>query len=227
MLEAPVLATAPCGEGFALLRLSLNCPLGPGQGLALDSGRVMRPLRRGDRAMDFLLPANDPLLHTETLAFAEEPTAGFTGPAHDRGLLILSDGTGLAPSLFAAALVAPDRPVLCLHQCGESLPQRPSPSRIVVPGLPPQVIASLPWFEQAGVAARLAAPDARPGCHDGTLGELAAMAAANTAFGTVWAIGSAGLMDTASALAERHGVDGLGLSSTDRAPRRLPVRPRS
>ncbi len=221
MQEAPVLATAPCGDGFALLRLSLDWPLGPGQGLLLDDGRLVRPLRRGERAMDFLLGAADPLLGTEMLAFADAPTGGFSEPAQGSGLLILSDDTGLAPSLFAAARLAADRRVLCLHQCAATLPQRPCPSRIVVPGLPPPVIASLPWFEEAGVAARLAAPDARPGCHEGAVDELAALAAGTHTFGTVWAIGSAALLATASRLGHKHRLDALGLSPTDRAPRRL------
>lgn len=50
---------------------------------------------------------------------------------------------------------------------------RPRPSTILVPGMPAGVIASIPALEEVGIASRLASTLGLPGCHDGTVTELA------------------------------------------------------
>lgn len=225
MLSAPVLATAPCGAGLALLRLGLDWPLAPGQGLKLAGGRIIRPLRQSESRMDFLLAAGDELSAQPALSFAAQPSAGFRPPPAGASLLIVSDGLSLAPALFAATHLPAHCRVLCLHQCDAALPQPPCPSRILVRALPGEAIATLPWFDQAGVPARLAARDGRPGCYEGSACALARHWLEAGRASIVWAMGSHQLLDeTAAACRPYPAVIACGLCQNEPAPRRLMTR---
>jgi len=52
-------------------------------------------------------------------------------------------------------------------------PFKPCPSRILIPGMPPEVIGALPLFEDWQVPHRLASLISQPGCFCGTTEELA------------------------------------------------------
>jgi dihydroorotate dehydrogenase electron transfer subunit len=55
----------------------------------------------------------------------------------------------------------------------ETFAFRPRPSTILVPHMPAGVIACVPALEEFGIASRLASTAGLPGCHDGTVEELA------------------------------------------------------
>jgi len=63
--------------------------------------------------------------------------------------------------------------LLVLFGADGVFPFRPRPSTILVPGMPAGVIASVPALEEIGIASRLANTIGLPGCHDGTVVELA------------------------------------------------------
>lgn len=64
-------------------------------------------------------------------------------------------------------------PLLVLFGTDNPFPFRPRPSTILVPGMPPGVIACVPALEEFGIASRLASPLSLPGCYDGPVIELA------------------------------------------------------
>ncbi|MCS5712601.1 hypothetical protein [Candidatus Berkiella aquae] len=55
----------------------------------------------------------------------------------------------------------------------EQFPFKPCPSRILIQGMPANVIAALPLFEDWGIPHRLASQNAQPGCFEGSVSELA------------------------------------------------------
>jgi len=59
-----------------------------------------------------------------------------------------------------------------LFQWDHGLPFRPVPSRIMIPGLPPHVIAADPQLESWSIPSRIASELSLPGCHEGPAGEL-------------------------------------------------------
>lgn len=225
MPTATVLATAPSGVDFTLLRLGLDWPLAPGQGLTLAGGRIIRALRQSQSRMDFLLAAGDELAGQTALSFAAQPSAGFPSPPPGASLLIVSDGLSLAPALFAATHLPERCRVLCLHQCAAALPQPLCPSRILVHTLPAEAIATLPWFEQAGVPARLADPDGRAGCYEGCASALAQHWLRAGRAAIVWTMGSHQLLDEMAAVCRPYpGAIAYGLCEDEPAPRRLMTR---
>lgn len=219
MPRVPVLATSPADEGYTLLRIRLDWALGPGQGLVLIDGRVLRPFRRGREVMDFLLAPGDALTRARSLTVDAVPGTGVSPPASAQTVLLLSAGAGIGPALYAARLLPEGVRALSLHDCGAGLPQRPQPSRLLTPSLPPEVIAALPWFEQAAVPNRLADPAAaRPGCYAGPVWKLAERWLAANGNAPLWVWGEAGLIGRARWLARRYALNALAFARTCRDP---------
>ncbi len=61
-------------------------------------------------------------------------------------------------------------------------PFKPCPSRKLIPGIPPDVIAALPLFEDWGIAHRLASLKEQPGVFHGTAKDLAKLWLAHNYF---------------------------------------------
>ncbi len=95
-------------------------------------------------------------------------------PARPRRLL-LGGGVGMPPMIFLAAQLRQKRhdQTLVLLASEVPFPFRQQPSRIMVPGIPEGVIATMPLLEDLGVAARLASLRGYPGCFEGYITELA------------------------------------------------------
>jgi dihydroorotate dehydrogenase electron transfer subunit len=72
----------------------------------------------------------------------------------------------------AQRAVPPWRPLVLLGSAGP-FPFRPRPSVILVPGMPPGVIACMPLLEEWGIASRLASTLDLPGCFEGAVRTLA------------------------------------------------------
>jgi len=89
--------------------------------------------------------------------------------------LLIAEDEGLAAAIFWASQLRrePSRQPLVLYATRRPFPSTPTPSRILVPGLPGGVIATIPLLDDWGIAARLASAVGQPGCFDGTLTELA------------------------------------------------------
>jgi len=104
---------------------------------------------------------------------------------------ILAEGIALAPLIHLCATrrkSAAD--TLALYELSEPLAFRPRPSRILLADMPPGVIAAIPLVDDWGIPSRLASPNGRSGCHDGTLDTLL-HALKNHDFGKTLAFGCA------------------------------------
>jgi dihydroorotate dehydrogenase electron transfer subunit len=98
-----------------------------------------------------------------------------TDPQYKRPLLI-GGGVGMPPMVFLAeALKAERRDYEPLVIMGSEVPFPFSaqPSKIMVPGLPADVIAAMPLLDAWGVASRLASLQGYPGCFEGYVTDLA------------------------------------------------------
>lgn len=94
-------------------------------------------------------------------------------PERPRTLLI-GGGVGMPPMIFIAeALKGSDyRPFVILGS-EVPFPFRPQPSQILLPGVPADVIASMPLLDDWGIPSRLASLQGFPGCHEGYVTDLA------------------------------------------------------
>src|SRR5690606_24671811 len=68
---------------------------------------------------------------------------------------------------------APTAMLLVLVGADAMFSFKPRPSTILIPGMPDGVIACVPQLDEFGVASRLASSLGLPGCHDGSVVELA------------------------------------------------------
>lgn len=150
-------------------------------------------------------------------ADGEIPLAGPLGAAFElqsatpRALLLGGDG-GLAALVFLTARLRTRRPrvkPLVLLHTATGFPFQPEPSRIMVPGLPPWVIAAMPLLEDWGVPSRLASAQELPGCFDrdpATLARHWLEVSQGVADITVYACGPADLLEAARQLAAAYRV---------------------
>jgi dihydroorotate dehydrogenase electron transfer subunit len=92
--------------------------------------------------------------------------------------LVIGEAAGIGPAIQfveqarAQRAVPPWRPLVLLGSAGP-FPFRPRPSVILVPGMPPGVIACMPLLEEWGIASRLASTLDLPGCFEGAVRTLA------------------------------------------------------
>ncbi len=95
-------------------------------------------------------------------------------PARPRSLL-LGGGVGIPPMVFLADQLRADPAFSPLAILGSEVPFpfRSRPSRILVPGLPEGVIATMPLLEDWGIPTRLTSSQGYAGCHDGFVTDLA------------------------------------------------------
>lgn len=93
--------------------------------------------------------------------------------------LFIATDAGYQPTVRAVKSAPLDAqspwPTLVLFGAEDVLPFRPRPSTILVPGMPAGVIACIPSLEEFGIASRLASTAGLPGCHDGTVVDLATL----------------------------------------------------
>jgi len=90
--------------------------------------------------------------------------------------LLIGGGVGMPPMIFLAGHIRKiDRDLQPLVILGSEVPFpfRPRPSQILVPGLPPEVIAGMPLMEDWGIPSRLCSLQDSPGCHQGLVTDLA------------------------------------------------------
>ncbi|MCU7905232.1 MAG: dihydroorotate dehydrogenase electron transfer subunit [Candidatus Thiodiazotropha sp. (ex Epidulcina cf. delphinae)] len=97
-------------------------------------------------------------------------------PAPDRSKpLLIGGGVGMPPMLFLADALRLDKgkqPFVILGS-EAPFPFRPTPSQIMIPGLPDGVIAGMPLLDDWGIGNRLASLEGFPGCFQGYVTELA------------------------------------------------------
>lgn len=129
--------------------------------------------------------------------------------------VLIGGGVGIPPMMFLAErlIVREDARWQPLVLMGSEIPFpfATRPSTILVPGMPPGVIASMPSLEALGVPSRLASKSGFPGCYDGFITELAdawlaAQPKAGLAEVEVFACGPTPMLAATAQLARRYGL---------------------
>jgi len=127
---------------------------------SLGMGTRLLAQRRVDEMVDLLGPIGMP----------------FKLEGYRRRPLLIGGGVGMPPMIFLAEhLQGLDDDLQPFVILGSEVPFpfRPRPSRILVPGLPPEVIACLPLLEDWNIPSRLCSLQDFAGCHQGFVTELA------------------------------------------------------
>jgi dihydroorotate dehydrogenase electron transfer subunit len=89
--------------------------------------------------------------------------------------LLIGGGVGMPPMIFLADALRIDsnKQIFVILGSEVPFPFELRPSRIMIPGMPEGVIASMPLLDDWGVGARLASLQDLPGCYRGYVTELA------------------------------------------------------
>lgn len=89
--------------------------------------------------------------------------------------LLMGGGVGMPPMLFLAESLRRQKAykLQVLLASEVPFPFQPQPSTIMIDGMPPAVIATMPLLDDWGVPARLASGQGFPGCYDGFITDLA------------------------------------------------------
>jgi dihydroorotate dehydrogenase electron transfer subunit len=95
-------------------------------------------------------------------------------PGRRRPLLI-GGGVGMPPMIFLAEALRDDseRQPMVILGSEVPFPFKPTPSKILLPGIPEGVIAGMPLLDDWGIPSRLASLQGYPGCFDGYVTDLA------------------------------------------------------
>ena len=179
MTPARLIDATPVVDDWWLIRLAWTgeAPQ-PGQWLWLDVNdrRVCLPVRDADAGEGWLagvipgtaLPGP---LGPGTRVHISALQGNAVAPANAQPLLILGEDLGIGPALALAERHAAQVRLVLLGGC-HGIPGRLAPSRFFVPALTDTAIAGVSSLEQAGVPARIALADERPGVHEGRVAEL-------------------------------------------------------
>lgn len=88
--------------------------------------------------------------------------------------LLLGGGVGMPPMLMLAEQMRQQKIIPMVMLASEvPFPFKASPSKLLVPGLPPEVIAAMPLLDDWGIPSRLASLQGYAGCHQGYVTDLA------------------------------------------------------
>lgn len=127
--------------------------------------------------------------------------------------LLIGGGVGIPPMVYLAdhlRRIAGSVPFVVM---GSEIPFpfKLRPSAILVPGMPPGVIGTMPLLEDWGIAARLASRQGYVGCFEGLVTELAsawidAMGPAALAEIEIFACGPTPMLKAVQSLAARYGL---------------------
>lgn len=128
--------------------------------------------------------------------------------------LLLGGGVGLPPMIFLADRLCKRQgcfPPLVLAGSERPFPFFPRASRIPIPGVPEEVIASMPLLDDWGVPNRLTTLQAISGCFRGFVTDLAdswlsSLQPRQRAQVTIYACGPLPMLRSASILAQKYGV---------------------
>ncbi len=99
----------------------------------------------------------------------------FTPHAERPRALLIGGGVGIPPMVFLAEHLRAQKSYKPFVIMGSEIPFpfTPRPSQIMVPGMPPGVIAAMPLMEDWGIGSRLASQQNYAGCFDGYVTDVA------------------------------------------------------
>ena len=164
-----ILGGPPLPNGFTLADVLLEQPvtLQPGQWLSTAIPVALFQQTEPDK-VQLILPQSAP--ETLQLTLQGTPLPIPTQPA----LLISQDLATLGGLLFAARhWQAAGLEMVAALQLPQPAPFQPMPARIWLPAMPHEALATLPLLEDWGIPNRLASPEGRPGCFEGSVLALA------------------------------------------------------
>lgn len=141
---------------------------------------------------------------------------GFVAHPDRPRTLLIGGGVGIPPMVFLAESLktrsaeAAWQPLVLMGSEIE-FPFKARPSRILLPGLPPEAIACMPLLDDWGIASRLASFGGFPGCFHGYVTDLAArwlesLDATALAEVEVFACGPTPMLQATARVARRFGV---------------------
>jgi hypothetical protein len=99
----------------------------------------------------------------------------FSLPNKNQLYLVTAEDEGLSAVVFYCKKYRAEFHGLVLVGSSKTFPFAPCPSKLVIPSLPSNVIASIPLLEDWGVPNRLASIQEAPGVYEGTVEDLAKM----------------------------------------------------
>ncbi|MEJ2644368.1 MAG: dihydroorotate dehydrogenase electron transfer subunit [Gammaproteobacteria bacterium] len=158
--------------------------------------RLLAQRRIGER-ISLLGPIGEPF----------RPTPGHTRP------LLMGGGVGIPPMVFLADAMRGDGALRPLVLMGSEVPFpfTARPSGFLVPGMPPQAIATMPLLEDWGIPSRLASLQGYPGCFEGYITDLARawldnLEADERALVEIFACGPHPMLEATARLAREYGL---------------------
>lgn len=177
MSDARILGNGELNEGWRLVRVQrpTDAPLpAPGQWYWLEHNgeRWVLPVHRAPAGADWVAGLIPPDQDAERLR--PEAVIDLTGPegeplpsVTDGAALIVGSGAGVGAALALAEAIEP-LPWLVLLDASRGIPGRICPSRFMVRCLPAEAMAGVASLERAGIPSRIASPEGRPGCFEGS-----------------------------------------------------------
>lgn len=132
-------------------------------------------LNQQDETISLIVKQHDDLdfNNINTLLVSSLQGTALAPPINEDFNLILTDEAALNAVIFYLKRFKTQFEGLVLIG-GKHFPFRPCPSRLLIPGLPNDVIAALPLFEDWRIAHRLASTHSQPGCFHGSVQDLGA-----------------------------------------------------
>lgn len=118
-------------------------------------------------------PENTPPKSGVNISFNAQSPYFDTDDIIGRPLILTENEMFGAAIFFTRKLIPSTLPALTIMEFTSSSPFRPHPSRMLVPGLPEGVIATMPLLEQWSVPNRICSTQDWPGCYDGSAAALA------------------------------------------------------
>lgn len=171
-----IIACEPLSHDF--FQVSLHAPdlpqATPGQGICLDANNIFVPiLDSTPPILKLIFPKSlTAQIHNNQLAHGGLQGNILPAPITGEFQLLLAEDLALSACLFYLKKYARVFKGLVLLGATGYFPFKPAPSRLLVPGMPPGVIAALPLLEDWGIASRLASLADIPGVFKGTVAEL-------------------------------------------------------
>jgi dihydroorotate dehydrogenase electron transfer subunit len=127
--------------------------------------------------------------------------------------LLLGGGVGIPPMVFLADVLRRDSRWQPLVLMGSEVPFPfiARPSRILVPGMPVGVTATMPLLDDWGIPCRLASLQDYPGCHEGYITDLAriwleTLNEAERSGVSLYACGPQPMLSASASLATHYGL---------------------
>lgn len=94
-------------------------------------------------------------------------------PNKNQHCLLIAEDEGLSAAIFYLKKYRTQFHGLVLVGSSQLFPFAPCPSKLVIPSLPANVIASIPLLEDWGIPSRLASVNENPGVYEGNVEDLA------------------------------------------------------